>query len=176
MSEGKHHGRMLLTIKLAVSLLFVWFVLRKINLVEVMEHLRGADTMQLFYAVATLTAGGFAGAAAWFAVLKSSHYTLSYQRVAVMYWCGMFFNSFLPSNIGGDFYKGYLLVKGSGGGLTKAAITMLLDRLINLSVLVVIGILSLCLTFSYYLLTAVVAAMYLGALLLLIFMAHRQIG
>lgn len=165
---------MLLAVKLAVSLLFIWFVLRKVNFTGVLEHLWGADPMQLLWAVATLTAGGFAGAAAWFAVLKSNHYALSYQRVATIYWCGMLFNSFLPSNIGGDLYKGYLLVKGSGGGAGRAAITMLLDRLINLSVLVLIGIMSLCLTLSYYRLTALVAALYLGALVWVIVMARKQ--
>lgn len=167
---------MLLIFKLTVSLIFLWFVLRKVNLADIMGHLRGADRVQLLYAAATLIAGGFAGAVSWLAVLRSNGYTLSYRRVAAIHWCGMFFNNFLPSNIGGDFFKGYLLVKGSGGGVERAAVTIVLDRLINLSVLVLIGILSFCLFFAHYLWAAAAVALSLGALLLLRTLAHTQVG
>ncbi len=173
MNEGDYRRRWLLLVKLAVSLFFLWLVLQKINLAVLRDHLKGADPLQLVYAAATLVAGVFAGAAAWLAVLRANRYAVLYRGVAAMHWCGMFFNSFLPSNIGGDFYKGYLLVKGSGGGAERAAVTLVLDRLINLSMLVLIGILSFCLSFEYYMAAALAAAGFVLVVVLLGFSAGR---
>jgi len=152
---------LLLLFKVAVSLFFIWFVLSKIDLNLLKGYLKGVDYRYLALAFITLVAGGFAGAASWWTILRSGGCCLTYRKVCVMQWCGMFFNSFLPSNIGGDLYKGLLLVKGSQADTAKAAATILLDRIINFTVLVLIGVLSLCFAyghFEYALLTVAGAA------------------
>jgi len=152
---------LLLLFKVAVSLFFIWFVFSKIDLNLLKGYLKGTDYRYLVLAFVTLVAGGFAGAASWWTVLRSGGFCLTYRKVCVMHWCGMFFNSFLPSNIGGDLYKGVLLIKGSQSGTAKAAASILLDRIINFSVLVLIGLLSFCFAFGHFeyaLLTAAAAA------------------
>ncbi|MDA3924572.1 MAG: lysylphosphatidylglycerol synthase transmembrane domain-containing protein [Kiritimatiellae bacterium] len=144
MSKGTYRRRMLLVFKLAVSLFFIWFVLSRIDLSLLKECLKGGDYLEFFFAIITLVAGGFFGVASWRSVLKSKGQDLPFLRVAAMHWCGMFFNSFFPSNIGGDFYKGYLLVKGNGKGTSLAVVSILLDRLINFALLVLIGVISFC--------------------------------
>ena len=165
---------LLLILKMAVSLVFICFVVRRIDLSLLKGYLKGADISYLALAVITLVAGGFAGAASWLPVLKSNGYNSAYRSVCAMHWCGMFFNSFLPSNIGGDFYKGYLLVKGSGGGATKAAVTILLDRMINFSVLVLIGVLSFCISFGWAKTAVCAVAGFICVVLLIRFLALKS--
>lgn len=137
-------------LKIVISVFFIWFVLHRIDLSVLKGYLTGADPVNIVLAFCTLVAGGFAGAASWFTVLRSNGYSLSYPKVCTVHWCGMFFNSFLPSNVGGDLYKGYLLVKNSKEGAARAASTILLDRIINFSVLALTGIFAFCFAFGFF--------------------------
>jgi len=83
-----------------------------------------------------------------------------------MYWCGMFFNSFHPSNVGGHFYKGYLL-GNNGGGVSKAAVSILLDRIINFAVLVLIGVLAFCVLQGLMVMAVVTLALFSLAVIVL---------
>jgi len=174
MRAKNRRGLVLLVFKLAVSLCFAGYVLRKIDLALLRAHISGADPLQLAWAAVTLIAGGCAGAAVWLPVLKSKRYAVDYRGAAAMYWSGMFFNSFLPSTIGGDFCKGYQLVKGCGGGAGLAAVTILLDRLISFSVLIMIGILAFCISFGYYLAAALAAAGFLLTVRLVHGLARKE--
>ncbi len=107
----------------------------------VWDRFRHVSLPQLAQAAALLTLGGFAGAASWFRVLRTRFPELTYRSAAVFHWKGMFFNSFLPSNVGGDVVKGYIVARDRGQ--TGFVVTSLLvDRAINLGMLVCIGVIA----------------------------------
>jgi uncharacterized protein (TIRG00374 family) len=59
---------------------------------------------------------------------------------------GYFFNMFLPSAIGGDFFKAYYLGKREGRGLSTTLTTTIIDRTAGLTAMLIIG---LCFTLIF---------------------------
>ncbi|MDY6843420.1 MAG: lysylphosphatidylglycerol synthase transmembrane domain-containing protein [Thermodesulfobacteriota bacterium] len=64
----------------------------------------------------------------WQLLLKSKEVIVSYQKLLKFYFVGMFFNLFLPSNIGGDVVKVYDLYRYTSKG-TESVASVLVDRL-----------------------------------------------
>ncbi len=135
-------ARLKASIKVTVtlSLLAVSFCLIKFD--TLLESLRTANVGLLALSGLIIILGGFAGAGSWFCVLRTRLPTLTYREAAACHWSGMFFNSFLPSNVGGDVVKGYIVARGQGQ--TGFVVTsLLLDRVINLGMLLCIGVVTL---------------------------------
>lgn len=130
--------------KLAVTLSLLALAFRLIRFDTLMESLRHADYALLAVSAVIIILGGFAGAASWYCVLRTRLPGIGYRTVAACHWSGMFFNSFLPSNVGGDVVKGYIVARDQGQ--TGFVVTsLLLDRVINLGMLLCIGVFTLLL-------------------------------
>jgi len=130
--------------KVAVTLVFLAVTFRVIRPAVLLARARAADPGPLFMALLLLLTGGFAGAASWWCILRTRLPGLAYRRIAAWHWMGMFFNSFLPSNIGGDVVKGVAAARDAGQ--TGFVVTsVLLDRALNLGVLLGIGAVALLL-------------------------------
>ena len=130
--------------KVAVTLTLLALALRLTHFETLMESLRHADVTLLAASALLITLGGFAGTGSWYCILRTRLPSLTYLKVAGYYWSGMFFNSFLPSNVGGDVVKGYIVTRDQGqAGFVVTS--LLLDRAINLSLLLCIGVFALLL-------------------------------
>jgi uncharacterized membrane protein YbhN (UPF0104 family) len=150
--------------KLAVTLTLLAVALCTVRVDTLTASLRGADAGLTAAAALLLVLGGFAGAASWFCVLRLRLPELRFRDTAACHWSGMFFNSFLPSNVGGDVVRGWLVsrllpasppreehAQQSRGGLSHImtceskdrfgfiAVSLLLDRAVNLVMLLGIG-------------------------------------
>lgn len=140
----KTRGRIAGTLKVAVTLSLLTVSFRLIRLDTFMESLRTANPGFLALSALIIVLGGFAGAGSWYCVLRTRLPSLTYREVAACHWSGMFFNSFLPSNVGGDVVKGYIVARDQGQ--TGFVVTSLvLDRVINLGMLLCIGVFTLLL-------------------------------
>ena len=118
--------------------------LRLVHFDVLTEHLRDLRWAPLAVSALLLVLGGFAGAGSWFCILRLRLPGLTFREAAACHWSGMFFNSFLPSNVGGDVVKGYIVARGRGqAGFVVAS--LLLDRALNLGILCLIGLLALLL-------------------------------
>lgn len=134
--------------KLTVTLILLCVSLRMIRFDTLMESLRHANFWLLSLAALVLLCGGFAGAASWYCILRARLPALGYRAAAACHWSGMFFNSFLPSNVGGDVVKGYIVVREQGQ--TGFVVTsLLLDRVANLGMLLCIGVFTFLLQLGY---------------------------
>ena len=133
----------LFLLKLAVSAVFVWFVFSRLDLSLLKSSLMEIRWLPAAIAFAVLACGGFAGAASWYNVIRANGLEAGYGRVAAMHWCGMFLNSFLPSNIGGDIYKGWMLVRERRSGVSPVAVSIIVDRVLNFSLLIMTGVVAL---------------------------------
>jgi len=134
-------GRMFALKALATAALLA-LTFRAIRPAALAARLAGADGGELAVAALLLAAGGFAGAASWLFILRARLPAIPFRAVAACHWSGMFFNSFLPSNVGGDVVKGYLLARERGQAGFVAA-SVLLDRAIHLALLLGIGVFAL---------------------------------
>ena len=159
-------------LKLAVTLALLAAALRLIRLDALLESLRDADPGWLAVAAALLLLGGFAGAASWFCILRLRLPALAYREAAACHWSGMFFNSFLPSNVGGDVVKGYIVARDQGQAVFVVA-SLLLDRAINLGMLVSIGVFALLLQRGHRLCAAGFLALLALGLAAVIALARR---
>ncbi len=137
----KHWKRPLLfALKLLLSIALLGYALNYIDIAALKESVVEVRVSHLVFAALVFSCGAFAGSASWYYIIRASGIKMRYLRVAAMYWCGMFFNSFLPSNIGGDFYKGWMLVKDQSIGVSTVASTIIVDRVLNFTIMIVIGL------------------------------------
>lgn len=169
----KTRGRIVGTLKVAVTLSLLAVSLSLIKFDTLLESLRTANVGLLALSALIIVFGGFAGAGSWYCVLRTRLPTLTYRAVAACHWSGMFFNSFLPSNVGGDVVKGYIVARDQGQ--TGFVVTsLLLDRVINLGMLLCIGVFTLLLQLRQPLWAAAFLAA-LAVLLLAVLASSRRL-
>ncbi len=124
------------TLKIAVTVLLMAFLLRRISLAELESLVRGMDRVLLASAIAIFFLSNVAGWLQWHVLLRAGGVTLSRRESFRFYFVGLFFNNFLPANIGGDVVK-VLDVTRLGADPYRVIAVTLLDRLL--------GVFSLCL-------------------------------
>jgi len=142
-----------LLLKILISLTFLYFVIRRVELAPLLENLAHLNLGFALTAFAVMTCGGVAGSLSWYYVICSSNMNLKFLSVLRLYWRGMLLNSAMPSNIGGDVYKGWALSRNSNVSVADAASTLIVDRVLNFSLLIMIGVISLSLVHGAWLWT-----------------------
>jgi len=138
---GSKLKRLLTTLlKFAVTAAALYFVIRKIEIPEIIALYRQSNLLFIFLALV------------FFALSKLvSSYRLNYYFRAIdihisektnlqLYLLGMFYNLFLPGGIGGDGYKVYLLQKKYDAGTKKILGAVLADRISGMVALVVLAL------------------------------------
>jgi len=86
----------------------------------------------------------------WRILLRIQGITLSWLRTFGIVMIGLFFNMFLPGLIGGDVVRLYFVFKSVSGRKTRAALSVVMDRLFGLFSILVLGGLSLALRFGWF--------------------------
>ncbi len=116
--------------KLALSALLVAFLLARIPLQGVAESLRAARPPWIAAAFGLLLFSNLLGSYQWARLLHTVGIRIPLWKVCVYYHVGLFFNNFLPANIGGDIAR---VADASRYGPTRAAAvsTVLLDRMVG---------------------------------------------
>ena len=74
----------------------------------------------------------------WKRLLRAQHVEVESTRLTESMWVSMFFNNFLPSNIGGDVVR-IADTAPAAGSKTLATTVILVDRVLGLSALVIIA-------------------------------------
>lgn len=123
-------------VKIGVSGALMAFLLHKIPTHEIVDLARRADRGLLLAATLLFLVSNVAGWFQWHALLRSSGVSVDEAGTFRFYFIGLFFNNFLPANIGGDAVKVYDMTREGESAYRVIAVT-LLDR--------VLGVFSLCL-------------------------------
>src|SRR4051812_38382120 len=74
----------------------------------------------------------------WHRLLRAQHIEVEKRRLTESIWVSMFFNNFLPSNIGGDVVR-IADTAPAAGSKTLATTVILVDRALGLTALVLIA-------------------------------------
>ena len=121
---------LLVVVKLAASVALMVYLFRRIPAHEVVETVRHADGRGLALAAGLMLASNFVGAFQWSRLLGAANIRIPFWKVCAYYHVGLFFNNFLPANIGGDFFR---VVDASRHSPTRAAAlsTVVMDRAIG---------------------------------------------
>ena len=125
-----------LLIKIVVSAGLLAFILGKISIDDLTILVKTLDRRYLVAAGAVFFLSNLLSSFQWHLLLTSSGVRLSFGQSFRFYFVGLFFNNFLPANIGGDAVKVYDVTR-IGSSVYQVVAVTLLDRLI--------GIFSLCL-------------------------------
>jgi len=139
---------LLSTAKILVSAALLYFSLRKVNLTDLVSRLDLASLGWIGLAIAVTFLQIFIGALRWREISAECAAPLETRQAMRFNLIGTFFNQTLPSSIGGDAVRLWLVARG-GAGWRAATYSIFVDRAIGLIALAVIIVASL--PWSYHL-------------------------
>jgi glycosyltransferase 2 family protein len=131
--------------KLLFTLLLLLLVFRSVDLSKISSDLRSFNARSLILLLAVCWVGQFFCSERWRLFAASLQMRGSYRSFVQMYFVGMFFNIGLPSLVGGDVVKAYILSRKNGKPLHLGLATVLQDRAAGLISLFVYGTLAILL-------------------------------
>ncbi|MBI3138547.1 MAG: flippase-like domain-containing protein [Sphingobacteriales bacterium] len=115
-------------LKIAVTLLCIWYVSGRIDLARAGTALEKAKWPYLFPALLAFIISKMIAAVRLNIFFRDIRIDLSQGETIRLYWLGMFYNLFLPGSISGDAYKVILLTKKFGVPYRDTTAAVLLDR------------------------------------------------
>lgn len=126
-------------LKLVVTLVPAYFVYRNIVMapdwsIDDLYHLfTGKSVVPLVLALLCLAASNFTACKQWQLLLQKQDIHMSYGHLLKLYHVGLFFNNFMPGNVGGDAKKIYDIRMQGGQDSVGAGLTAtVFDRLFGL--------------------------------------------
>ncbi len=126
-------------LKLVVTLVPAYFVYRNIVMapdwsIDDLYHLFTADSvLPLVLALLCLAVSNFTACLQWKLLLEKQGVHLGYGHLLKLYHVGLFFNNFMPGNVGGDAKKIYDIRMQGGQDTVGAGLTAtIFDRLFGL--------------------------------------------
>lgn len=131
-------------IKALISILLLAYLFTKIDVKEVWHLFRNVQLPYLFAALFLYLAGQVICAWRWKIIAMVMEFRNSFREFITYYFAGMFFSLFLPTLVGGDIGRCYLIAKGNKKTL-HAIVSVLADRGTGLAVLIFMAGLSVSL-------------------------------
>jgi uncharacterized protein (TIRG00374 family) len=121
---------LLLLAKVAFSVGLFVFLFRRIPPGAFLEAVRVDHPEYLVAALTAFFGSNLLASYQWGRLLRAAGIRLSFLRVCAYYHVGLFFNNFLPANIGGDIAR-VVDAGRHGSGRTTALSTVLMDRVLG---------------------------------------------
>jgi uncharacterized membrane protein YbhN (UPF0104 family) len=135
--------RILLTaVKILISAALLYLALRKVNLSDLASRFDIASLGWIALAIAVIFLQIFAGALRWREISAECDAPLAAMQAMRFNVIGAFFNQTLPSSIGGDAVRLWLVARG-GAGWRAATYSVFVERAIGLVALAVIILVTL---------------------------------
>lgn len=124
-------------VKAAVSAVLLYLSLRRVNLDSVGQRLGGLDFRWIAFVLLMLCAQMPLSALRWREIATICSAKLPPATALQYSFIGQFFSQVLPSTVGGDAVRIWLLARG-GAGWSVAIYSVLIDRVVGVSVLAVL--------------------------------------
>jgi glycosyltransferase 2 family protein len=91
--------------KILLSFALFAYVVAKVSPGDIWDTIRPADERYLLAAAGLFLLSNLIGSWIWARLLRAQGVPIPYRKAASYYFVGLFFNNFLPSNIGGDITR-----------------------------------------------------------------------
>jgi glycosyltransferase 2 family protein len=159
------------SLKYLVTLLLLFLVFRSVDISKISNDVKSIDSKSLIILVALCWAGQLLCSERWRIFASALRMHGKYRSFFQVYFAGMFFNIGLPSLVGGDIVKAYVISRKSSQPLLTGLASVLQDRGAGLIALLVYGSLAILLhpiswrgfpLSSVYLLSWVAIALFLA--------------
>lgn len=138
---------LLFLVKAAVSALLLYLSLRRVNLDSVGQRLGGLDLRWIAFVLFVLCIQVPLGALRWGEITAICGSQLPLAKALRYSFIGQFFSQVLPSTVGGDAVRIWLLARG-GAGWPVAIYSVLIDRVVGVSALAILVVACLPWTFN----------------------------
>lgn len=125
-------------VRVLVSGGLLYFVLRSIDLTLLWGRVRSMSPGWLVLAIAAYASTQFVAVWRWGRLLDAQHIGVERKTLTESMWVSLFFNNFLPSNIGGDVVR-IADTAAAAGSKTLATTVVLVDRCLGLIALVLVA-------------------------------------
>jgi uncharacterized membrane protein YbhN (UPF0104 family) len=127
----------MLVLKIAVSVALLTFLFSKVDMAKLWEQAKHASALWMAVALAIYTVSIAAGVWRWRLLLEAQGVHIPLRRLSGSFLVALFFNNFLPSNIGGDVIRIADTV-GPTRSKTRATMIVFMDRVLGLMGLVLV--------------------------------------
>jgi len=119
----------ILLIKIAISGLLLSWLIYSFDWIALRDVFLSAELSWLFLAVLLIVVSMFVSVEKWSRILRAEGINLPWLQLWKVYWIGIFFNNFLPSSIGGDGMR-IFMVGRSISNVAGAASSVIIERLL----------------------------------------------
>jgi hypothetical protein len=127
---GRYRSALVFAAKVAFSLGLLGFLFTRVPVEQVAAVLRQADVARLAAACAVLLLSNVLGAWQWQRLLATAAIRIPFHKTLAYYHVGLFYNNFLPANIGGDIAR-VLDASRYVDSRVAAVSTVILDRIVG---------------------------------------------
>ncbi len=128
---------LLLLIKAATSILLLYISLRWVNVKAIADRLARCEPGWIVLALVLMTAQISLLAARWQEIARTCGASLTFVSALQLSFIGAFFNQVLPSTIGGDGTRIWLLAR-TEAGWARATYSVFIDRIVGVFVLALV--------------------------------------
>jgi uncharacterized protein (TIRG00374 family) len=166
--------------KAVVSIALIWYLLSITEFSAVFASLRSANPFWLMLSFITLLIGKILTSYRWQILLKAQNIDIPLRFLIASVFVGQFFNSFLPTTVGGDAMRAYDTASQSKES-TKSVMSVFADRLIGVFALVILALFALIVGYlsgqdvSFYVIP-VLLVFFLCSLVMLMIINAKLVG
>jgi len=125
--------------KLTLTVLLIIFLLKRIKMNEVLGIIKQVKLGYLFLSAALYLFFMTVAAYRWHCLMGIQKIKLGFGKTFRLTFIGYFFNNFLPTTVGGDVIKGYLVAQETKK-TAESYVSVLMDRVIGLVGLVIVAV------------------------------------
>lgn len=137
-----------IALKLLGSLLFLWWIIFKINWGEVLYYLKRLGAWEIALYISIYLLGILISSYKWMRLANHKSIRLPFFDFFKFYFSATFVNNFLPGFVGGDSFKAYKIGHISGGKFKEALSSIIMDRLTGLWSAIILAIIFTAFNFS----------------------------
>jgi glycosyltransferase 2 family protein len=127
------------TLKIVVTVLLLFLIFRSVDVYEIRQDLKALDTTLLIFLMAASWIGQLLCSQRWRLLAGSLGLRGNFRSFVQMYFVGMFFNVGLPSLVGGDVIKAFVLSRKTGTPIQAGFASVLQDRVAGLISMLLYG-------------------------------------
>lgn len=131
MKEGRLRTFLSIGLRGSVSVGLLWFVVSGVGIGNLVKNVAALPIESIIVAILLSVVGVGLSAWKWNYLLSTKGISLHFRAAWVYYYIGQFFNTFLPSVIGGDTARIYYLYADTGKGAESAS-SVIVERIIGL--------------------------------------------
>jgi len=123
--------RLVYITKILISVVLIWYLLRKINLPFIFQTIEEASLHWLIFSFVLNLLGRLISAIRWKYLLASQDIDIPLKVLVISLFVGHFFNNFLPSTVGGDAIRAYDSAKYSRRKI-ESMVTVITERIMGI--------------------------------------------